>query len=410
MKIHESAMNIVRMLQTSDQLDSFGYRLTELLLAEKTGEESEPVRITPSRAKALMRSSDLIDAATMSDFFGLVQRDLYKRVALYDLLADSGLADKSEVRNLTQTVIGETKQEIDWLTLSICSYATKASYPVRQLDPSLPPEPFSPAGLVLRNSATFVRKQVQRSASERELLAKRLAKPLSPTRTLDQLEPSGDQIPPLPPHYRPPIPERYPEMSRETIEIDQEDISNIPRLITSDPLIITEEELGEQSNQSRQPVRMPSISISREQLTPPTVSPPSPLPETAVVLPSQSQVNQSRPSLALSIRQMFGQEDLKTTKLKIVVQNHPDGPGLYGLQVKVTCKGIKSYVAGTTNREGGFTCELPVRLNTGLTYDVDVTWPRAEGGSIERKSITLNSDRTQFTLPFYRTLEASDSE
>jgi hypothetical protein len=37
----------------------------------------------------------------------------------------------------------------------------------------------------------------------------------------------------------------------------------------------------------------------------------------------------------------------------------------------------------------------------GLTYDVDLTWPRDFGGETERKAITMNADRTRFTLPFY---------
>ncbi len=93
---------------------------------------------------------------------------------------------------------------------------------------------------------------------------------------------------------------------------------------------------------------------------------------------------------------------MKATKLRIVVEEFPDGPGLYGLQIKVSCRGVKSFVAGTTNREGKFLCELPVRIHSGLTYDVDITWPRDLGGETERKSITLNADRTEFTLPFYR--------
>ena len=40
------------------------------------------------------------------------------------------------------------------------------------------------------------------------------------------------------------------------------------------------------------------------------------------------------------------------------------------------------------------------------TYAVDVTWPRDFGGEVERKSITVNADRTHFDLPFYRTLKA----
>ncbi|MFN2222115.1 MAG: hypothetical protein ACK2UH_06160, partial [Candidatus Promineifilaceae bacterium] len=112
----------------------------------------------------------------------------------------------------------------------------------------------------------------------------------------------------------------------------------------------------------------------------------------------------SRPGLTVALRQMFRQEELSTTKLRVLVQEYPDGPGLYGLQVRVTCKGVKSHVAGTSDRDGKFICELPVRAQTGLTYDVDVTWPREEGGETERKSITLHADRTYFVLPFYRRL------
>lgn len=97
---------------------------------------------------------------------------------------------------------------------------------------------------------------------------------------------------------------------------------------------------------------------------------------------------------------------MTTTKLRVVVQAHPDGPGLYGLQVRVSSRGIRRYVAGTTNKDGEFLCELPVQADAGLTYDVDVTWPRDFGGEVERKSITVNADRTHFVLPFYRTLKA----
>ncbi|MFW6069122.1 MAG: hypothetical protein ACOC9E_06035, partial [Chloroflexota bacterium] len=63
------------------------------------------------------------------------------------------------------------------------------------------------------------------------------------------------------------------------------------------------------------------------------------------------------------------------------------------------------FVAGTTNREGHFLAELPVRESEGLTYDVDLTWPRELGGETERKSLTLHADRTEFALPFYVRLE-----
>ena len=48
-------------------------------------------------------------------------------------------------------------------------------------------------------------------------------------------------------------------------------------------------------------------------------------------------------------------------------------------------------------------------MQSGLTYDVQVTWPRDVGGDVERKSITLNADRTIFTLPFYRQINPPES-
>jgi hypothetical protein len=127
------------------------------------------------------------------------------------------------------------------------------------------------------------------------------------------------------------------------------------------------------------------------------------MPSSAVVVPTD-QTSQSRPSLTVALRQMLSHEQLASTKLSVLVQQFPDGPGLYGLQVRVTCKGVKSYVAGTTDRDGKFVCELPVRVDSGLTCDVEITWPRDEGGDIEQKSITMNADRTRFNLPFYRQL------
>jgi hypothetical protein len=191
------------------------------------------------------------------------------------------------------------------------------------------------------------------------------------------------------------------------VRIEADDISDIPSIEVGDPLVISSDDVdGEQAERS-EPVRLPPISINADQVIEETSTVPSPLPSAAVVMPTTT--NQSRPSLSMSIRQMFNQESMTSTKLRVIVQQYPDGPGLYGLQVRVTSKGIKSYVAGTTNREGHFQCELPVRIQSGLTYDIQVTWPRDLGGDVERKSITLNADRTSFTLPFYRQINPPTS-
>jgi hypothetical protein len=209
--------------------------------------------------------------------------------------------------------------------------------------------------------------------------------------------------PPLPPYYRPPIPVNYPEIARDTVSInDNEPTSQpAPPASRSASITITEDDLKPPPLPNNV-TRMPSIRITTDQVYTPT--PPS-SGSTQVVTPNSSA--QAYTNFTQSVRQTFGRkEPMGTTKLRVLVQEYPDGPGLYGLQVHVTCKGIKSYVAGTTNREGKFLCELPVSINSGLTYDVDVTWPREMNNEIERKSITLNTDRTEFNLPFYQKMHA----
>ncbi|NJN55308.1 MAG: hypothetical protein HC804_11445, partial [Anaerolineae bacterium] len=144
-------------------------------------------------------------------------------------------------------------------------------------------------------------------------------------------------------------------------------------------------------------VTMPPIQITEDQI-PRTVS------GSRTTPPSSSG---SSGNLNTAVQQRFGnKEPMRAVKLRIVVQEYQDGPGLYGLQIRVSCQGIKAFVAGTSNRDGLFLCELPVRVRSGLTYDVDVTWPRDFGSETERKSITLNVDRTEFTLPFYHRLSS----
>jgi hypothetical protein len=345
------------------------------------------------------------------------------RIALYDLLKESELGDDPEVQAMA--AVGphaDPEAIIAWPALIIAANAWKSGYLLNQLDPASPPGPYSPAGQVLKRTAHFMRRQVQRSATERDKLGRKLNQPPSGAANLETMTPQ-ETVAPLPPHYRPPVPVRYPEVARETVRINQDEpLPDTPTVMRGDPLVITEADLAPRANPTRPPTpatqpplnqpvtRMPPISISRDQIAPETPErrqPPRPMPQAAVIMPNSSL--ESRPSLTMAIRQMLGQEDMTTTKLRVLVQDYPDGPGLYGLQVRVSCAGIKSYVAGTTDRDGKFVCELPVRLQSGLTYDVEITWPRDKGGDGERKSITLNADRTEFSLPFYRQFEAGQN-
>ena len=416
----DEARELIRSIRTDQQLMTFAVRLRTWLLTEQGTDQVNVQEFSESRARALLRAASVIDDATLADFSRLVVTDNGARVALHDLIQTGGLARQEEVRALAALASHTSEQQtqpIPWLSLALSSHAWQRGYPVAQLDPASPPERFSPAGQVVMHTAGFLRQQVQRSATDRDRIARLLApRSANSPANLNELQPEG-LIPPLPPHFRPPIPVRYPEISRDTLQVDPDQEQPFDYVNRGEALVITEDDLSqddpqqdnltqdathqaEQITEQNPPQRMPEIRISREQVEPPQPAsqPPSPMPPSAVVMPTNT--SDSRPGLTVALRQMFGSEDLLSTKLRVLAQEYPGGPGLYGLQVKITCKGIRSYVAGTTDHDGRFLAELPVRAQEGLTYDVDLTWPRQEGGETERKSITLHADRTEFTLPF----------
>ncbi len=400
----EPALTLLQTL-TDAQLANFVMRLHGWLVAD-LNQSSEPAPdFTESRAKALLRAANVLDDATLHTFTRLVEAETAVRLTLYDLLNESNLANAPETQAIAaaahHTTPDASPAPIPWLSLTVAAYAWKSQYPLHQLDPSSPPHEYSPAGQLIKRAAFLLRQQIQRSATERDKLMRQLA--YNPgLSTLEQLTPETP-IAPLPPHFRPPIPVRYPEVSRETLQITPDETPSAPLTAQRDePVSLDPDELLPSSPNV---TRMPPIRITKDQLRPE-----QPDRSRAAQVRNRAAAPQANPAMTTnfgnSVRQMFGRgrETMKSTKLRVVVTEYPDGPGIYGLQVKVTCKGVKSFVAGTTNREGHFLCELPVRLQTGLTYDVDVSWPSELGGNVERKSITLHADRTEFMLPFFKRL------
>ncbi len=391
--MQDAAQNLVQTLPNLGRLRKLAAQLRGWLVAD-LNQSDEPVPdFTESRAKALLRAADLLDDPTRHSFDRLLENETAVRIALFELLSQSELAAEEALAALVAAAaVGDDVPFDEWLSLIVAAFAWKSGYALYQLDPASPPDPYSPAGQALKRAAYFVRRQVQRSATERDKLGRRLRySQAAASRTLDDLQP-GEQIAPLPPYYRPPIPVNYPEISADTLQVDAQPGPEPTGVTRGDPISITTDDLEPPpAAANRRPIQIapvdaPPISTSR------------------VITPDAAVAAGS--AFSDSVRKRFGRggPPMKTTKLYVLVQEFADGPGLYGLQVRVSCKGIKSHVAGTTTREGQFTCELPVPADTGLTYDVDVSWPQEWGGETERKSITLNADRTRFTLPFFRRL------
>lgn len=409
--MQDPALEMIQALRDAGQVSLFARRLCGWLLADLSGEEP-PAEFGESRARALLRAADAVGDPTLGDFQSLMQNPPAARVALYDLLTASDLAQNDEVRALAavgaQAEPEEYPDSVPWLSLALLSFAWQRGYPPQQFDPASPPERYTPAGHIVANTAHLLRQQIQRNATDREKLGKKMAWREDSAASLESLR-RQEAVAPLPPHFRPPVPVRYAEMARETVRVDPGEEEPERPVSRGEPLVITEEDLpdeeeSQETAQPRQARRMPPIHIDPQQVEP--SQPPSPLPPSGVVVPTST--TDSRPSLTMALRQMFRTEELETTKLRVVTREHPQGPGLYGLQVKVTCRGIQSFVAGTTDRDGQFVAELPVRPREGLTYDVDVTWPREFGGETERKSITVHADRTEFTLPFHVHVHSDD--
>ncbi|MEM7112870.1 MAG: hypothetical protein AAF614_10590 [Chloroflexota bacterium] len=418
--MQDNAQKIVQSLPAPAHLAAFAKRLLQWLLEDLGRDSQESVQFGASRAKALLRAADLLDDPTRHSFQRLMENETAVRLALYDLLQGSDLGNHDEVAALGATTAASNLDEsadsltaVAWEPLAITAYAWKNGYPIHQLDPASPPSAYSPAGQVLKRAAYFMRQQVQRSATERDKLGRKVVHvPSAATAaSLGTATSNSDTLQPVLPYYRPPVPVNYPEVVAETVQIDMETVAEPaqepqappppppaptptptpePPVVRNAPITITE---GDVAALEAQPTRMPSLRITADQI--PAERPSSPPPRRQQPTPARRTSSRRRKK-----------EGLKSTKLRVLVQEYPDGPGLYGLQVHVNAQGMRTSVSGTTNRDGKFLCELPVYAQSGLTYDIDIVWPREMGGSNERKSITLHADRTLFVVPFYQRLHS----
>ncbi len=393
------AQNLLQAHLTNNHLSLFATRLLDWLIADLNSSEEPAPEFTESRAKALLRAANVVDDPTRHSFIKLMESNpTAVRVALYTLLKESGIAENDEVGALT-AVTGQTappaeQPHIQWSALAVAAFAWQNGYPLYQLDPASPPDPYTPAGQLITRAGHFMRQQVQRTATERDKLGRLVA--YSETAVSNQFPnlnemSQQDPIAPVPPYYRPPIPVTYPEFVNESIEIEADD--------AVDPVLNVEP-----ANEPPAPPPSPRLTITEEDLPQPQRMPPLRIDQNQVP-PTPRRVTGTRPQneFGRAIRRKYRSRGaMTTTKLRLIVQEYADGPGIYGVQVHVKCRGVRSFVAGTTNRDGRFLCEIPVPRNGALTYEAEVIWPRDFGGDTERKSVTLHADRTEFTLPFYQ--------
>ena len=70
------------------------------ILADLNQSEEDVPSFTESRAKALLRASDVLDDPTLHDFLRLMENTTAVRIALYDLLESTDLALRAPIKRL----------------------------------------------------------------------------------------------------------------------------------------------------------------------------------------------------------------------------------------------------------------------------------------------------------------------
>ena len=100
-----------------------------------SSEDAATPDFTESRAKALLRAANVVDDPTRHTFMKLIESNLTAvRLALYDLLKESGLAENDEVAALAavsgQSTPAAEEEPIVWSALAVAAYAWKDGYPL----------------------------------------------------------------------------------------------------------------------------------------------------------------------------------------------------------------------------------------------------------------------------------------
>ncbi|MGH2537337.1 MAG: hypothetical protein ACRDHL_08095, partial [Candidatus Promineifilaceae bacterium] len=237
-------------------------------------------------------------------------------LALRDLLAETGLdADPalsgSAGREPAERLASD--QPLPLLALTLAAFGHTVGYPAAYLDPAALPVAGSPAELVLRRAAAFWRRQLARSLAETQSLVRQLEAVPAAAVSLDGLAPPETPVAPLPPHFRPPVAVRYPEMARETLQLTAEETQAPP----AGRVVLTAADVEAEPG---------AIALNPADL-------PAPPPLPPVAPPALAPPPAPAPPPRLPSRRIPNRGPLRPVRLRVVVQRHPDGPGLVGVQV-----------------------------------------------------------------------------
>lgn len=387
LRINEPVAAVLRGLR-DDQL----YSLATTLAAQVAPDMAD------SRAQALLRAMNVADETLLSDFESRMLDSKRMRVALYDLL------DSAEMDPPTQLTSSDSLTTAGWLRLAVGAYAHKVGFPVSELDPANPPTQFSPAGQVIHRASDWARRQVQRSATERDKIARKLAydgstTALAATASTAAPEPARGNVPVTHFEFNDDVSISADDVVSNTDVTAAPSVSQ-PAAAQSGSLRITDDDLEQPIDitlgESRTVPRVAGANSADGQNLRQALAENLPeLRDAAIATAS---------ALGNAVRAQFRSETLTPIRLRVEVYDKPNGARLPSVQVTISCKGVKGNIAGTTNNNGVFAVELPVRAKEGLTYHADVTWPLSLGGQTERKSVTLSQNRTEFLLTFYRNL------
>ena len=379
---------------TDTQLAQFAAQWREQLQGE--------VGLLPeSRARALLLVTKSADETLLQDFARLLQDKSAERLALHDLLEAQG----GVVPPINLIGQREPLTAMGWLTLAMAVYATKVDYPLDNLDPTVPPTPFSPAGQIIHQAGQWLKKQLQRTPLDRKKGRKQLAfvgkDAATTTGPSTTLPPTRSEIPVRHFEFNPPL----------AIDSNDQPQPMPPIIPLRDPVIITEEEVRNWKDQIK--IVGDSRVIPRpNRPNPAATEPTTPLTQQLrdMAESARDTANQwvSRAQSVAAQRAANAQSaatpSLQYTRLKVTVQEHPQGRGLPGIQVSATYKGSKREIAGTTNQDGEFWLKLPIPAERTMTYQLLVHWPQQFGGKVEKKAVTVSAERDLYELPFYHRL------